>query len=167
MSSLINLKSLACALMMRMHGCSKHARPVHAPRRRLPAAAAALTPCACCARAQMVVTSCWLTLKEVALLLGALARHAPPSPDAAPGSSFFDAAQLGGVGERLMHLMGVIKHNGAVEKAQTGYIALAQRCAMASSSSGILHLLRCSACPTVSLRAWLVQPQALLHEFAD
>jgi hypothetical protein len=76
----------------------------------------------------MVVTGCWLTLKEVALLLGALARQAPLPPDASPGASFFDAGQLGHVGERLMHFMGVIKHNGAVEKAQTGYIALAERC---------------------------------------
>ena len=79
---------------------------------------------------QVIVTGCWLTLKEVALLLGALARHAPVgAPGAPPGACFFEPGQLGAMGERLMHFMGVIKHNGAVEKAQTGYISLAERCA--------------------------------------
>ncbi len=76
------------------------------------------------------MTGCWLTLKEVALLLGCLAREAPLSRDEAPESSFFDAVQLGGMGERLIHCMGVIKHNGAVEKAQAGFIALSERCAL-------------------------------------
>lgn len=58
-------------------------------------------------------------------------RHAPVAPaGASPAACFFDAGQLGAMGERLMHFMGAIKHNGAVEKAQTGYIALAERCAL-------------------------------------
>lgn len=85
---------------------------------------------------QVIVTGCWLTLKEVALLLGSLARHAPLAADAAPEAAFFDAAQLGAMGERLMHFMGVIKHNGAVEKAQFGYIALLERHADLDTCSG-------------------------------
>lgn len=76
---------------------------------------------------QVMVTGCWLTLKEVALLLGSLAREAPLAKKDNPEASFFDAQQLGNMGERLMHFMGVIKHNGAVEKAQAGFIALADR----------------------------------------
>ncbi len=66
-------------------------------------------------------------MKEVALLLGSLAREAPLAKKDSPDSSFFDAQQLAGMGERLMHFMGVIKHNGAVEKAQAGFIALSDR----------------------------------------
>ena len=77
--------------------------------------------------AQVIVTGCWLTLKEVALLLGCLAREAPLSRDEAPELSFFDPVLLAGMGDRLMHFMGVIKHNGAVEKAQAGFIALSER----------------------------------------
>ncbi len=75
----------------------------------------------------MIVTGCWLTLKEVALLLGCLAREAPLSRDDTPDMSFFDPVLLASMGERLMHFMGVIKHNGAVEKAQAGFIALTER----------------------------------------
>ncbi|BDA45482.1 probable thyroid adenoma-associated protein homolog [Coccomyxa sp. Obi] len=78
-------------------------------------------------RAQVIVTGCWLTLKEVALLLGCLAREAPLSRDDTPEMSFFDPVLLASMGERLMHFMGVIKHNGAVEKAQAGFIALTER----------------------------------------
>ncbi len=73
------------------------------------------------------MTGCWLTLKEVALLLGCLAREAPLSRDDTPELSFFDPGLLASMGERLMHFMGVIKHNGAVEKAQAGIIALTER----------------------------------------
>jgi hypothetical protein len=75
----------------------------------------------------MIVTGCWLTLKEMALLLGCLAREAPLAKQDKPEQSFFEAQQLATMGERLMHFMGVIKHNGAVEKAQAGFIALSER----------------------------------------
>lgn len=75
----------------------------------------------------MVVTGCWLTVKEASLLLGALVREAPVAKTGAAEASLLEARQLTDVGEQLMHYMGVVKHNGAVEKAQAGFIALCDR----------------------------------------
>lgn len=75
----------------------------------------------------MVVTGCWLTVKEASLLLGSLAREAPIAKAGAASVSLFEAQQLAEVGRQLMHFMSVIKHNGAVEKAQSGFIALCDR----------------------------------------
>ena len=74
---------------------------------------------------QMVVTGCWLTVKEASLLLGSLAREVPIAK--AGAVSLFEPKQLTEIGEQLTHYMGVIKHNGAVEKAQAGFIALCDR----------------------------------------
>ena len=76
---------------------------------------------------QVVVTSCWLTVKEASLLLGSLVRDAPVAKVGASSQSLFEAQQLTEVGKQLMHYMGVVKHNGAVEKAQAGFIALCER----------------------------------------
>jgi hypothetical protein len=77
---------------------------------------------------QMVVTGCWLTVKEASLLLGSLAREAPVAKAGSASTPLFDPQQLAEVGRQLMHYMSVIKHNGAVEKAQAGFIALCDRC---------------------------------------
>lgn len=93
------------------------------------------------------MTGCWLTLKEVALLLGCLAREAPLWRDDTPELSFFDPVLLASMGERLMHFMGVIKHNGAVEKAQAGFIALTERHAYNLTFHGILWTYCCNRDP--------------------
>ncbi len=84
-------------------------------------------PCSVVVAVQVVVTGCWLTVKEASLLLGSLVREAPVAKVGAKGESLFEAQQLTEFGEQLMHYMGVVKHNGAVEKAQAGFIALCER----------------------------------------
>ena len=76
---------------------------------------------------QMVVTGCWLTVKEASLLLGSLASEAPIAKAGSGTAPLLAPAQLAEVGRQLMRFMGVIKHSGAVEKAQTGFIALCDR----------------------------------------
>ena len=77
--------------------------------------------------AQMVVTGCWLTVKEASLLLGSLASEAPIAKAGSGAAPLLAPAQLAEVGRELMRFMGVIKHSGAVEKAQAGFIALCDR----------------------------------------
>ena len=73
------------------------------------------------------MTGCWLTVKEASLLLGSLVREAPIAKTGTTEESLFNPQQLTEVGRQLMHYMGVVKHNGAVEKAQAGFIALCER----------------------------------------
>ena len=75
----------------------------------------------------MVVTGCWLTVKEASLLLGSLASEAPIAKAGSGTAPLLAPAQLAEVGRQLMRFMGVIKHSGAVEKAQAGFIALCDR----------------------------------------
>ena len=76
---------------------------------------------------QMVVTGCWLTVKEASLLLGSLASEAPLAKAGSGAAPLLAPAQLAEVGRELIRFMGVIKHSGAVEKAQAGFIALCDR----------------------------------------
>ena len=73
------------------------------------------------------MTGCWLTVKEASLLLGSVVREAPIAKTGASDPSLFESQQLTEIGEQLMHYMAVVKHNGAVEKAQAGFIALCER----------------------------------------
>ena len=73
------------------------------------------------------MTGCWLTVKEASLLVGSLVREAPIAKTGSADESLFKPQQLTEVGRQLMHYMGVVKHNGAVEKAQAGFIALCER----------------------------------------
>ena len=81
----------------------------------------------CLLDAQMVVTGCWLTVKEASLLLGSLASEAPIAKAGSGAAPLLAPTQLAEVGRELMRFMGVIKHSGAVEKAQAGFIALCDR----------------------------------------
>ena len=78
--------------------------------------------------AQVVITGCWLTMKEVSLLTGALFRHVP-----LPGGLEFRSGkpvaadevvlalpQVEALSENVVRLMLTAKHNGTVEKAQQG-----------------------------------------------
>ena len=55
---------------------------------------------------QMVVTGCWLTVKEASLLLGSLAREVPIAKAGAASMSLFEPQQLTEIGEQLTHLYG-------------------------------------------------------------
>ena len=48
--------------------------------------------------------------------------------DATAASSLLDAEQLANVGERFQRYLAAIKHQGAIDKTQAGFIALAARC---------------------------------------
>ena len=86
-------------------------------------------------KAQMVVTACWLTMKEVSLLTGELARAVPlPGGAGSRGDSddqsdegMLDPAQLKAAGAHLMKVLLVMKHNGAIEKTRVGLTCLGER----------------------------------------
>lgn len=103
---------------------------------------------------QLVNTACWTTLKEVAALTAALAQRVPlphggvgsscggaaggeptagsqqagsrpPSPG--QGIGLLSVAQLDAAGSLLVDLLLALKHNGAVDKVQTGLSLLTAR----------------------------------------
>ena len=59
-------------------------------------------PCSVVVAVQVVVTGCWLTVKEASLLLGSLVREAPVAKVGAKGESLFEAQQLTEFGEQLI-----------------------------------------------------------------
>jgi hypothetical protein len=86
-------------------------------------------------KAQMVVTACWLTMKEVSLLTGELARVVPlpggGNSRALGGdekdAGLLDPSQLKAAGEHLLRTLLVMKHNGAIEKTRVGLTSLGER----------------------------------------
>ena len=88
-------------------------------------------------KAQTIVTACWLTMKEVSLLTGELARVVPlpgganrhGDGDAArdADAGLLDPSQLKAAGERLIRTILVMKHNGAIEKTRVGLACLGER----------------------------------------
>jgi hypothetical protein len=79
-------------------------------------------------RAQMIVTACWLTMKEVSLVIGELARRVEfdggSFSDA--GDGLLDHAQLRDAGNRLLTTLLTLKHNGAIEKTLVGLTCLGE-----------------------------------------
>ena len=82
-------------------------------------------------RAQMIVTACWLTMKEVSLVIGELARRVDVDgfsdgdfSDA--GDGLLDHAQLRDAGNRLLTTLLTLKHNGAIEKTLVGLTCLGE-----------------------------------------
>ncbi|KAG6541059.1 hypothetical protein Mapa_017546 [Marchantia paleacea] len=95
---------------------------------------------------QIVMVGCWLSVKEVSLLLGTIARAVP-----LPGTSEFqdrreengnaqtgnvdingsnvmlDGKQLEAIGSHFLQVLLSMKHNGAIDKTRTGFIALCDR----------------------------------------
>jgi len=100
-------------------------------------------------RAQVVMTAAWLSMKEVSLLLGALAVGAPPR--------LLPPSALAVAGASLVDLLLVTKHNGVVDKARQG---LAQLAAQLLTQRGAACDLVCAATPA----AWA---QALLTRLED
>ena len=86
-------------------------------------------------KAQMVVTACWLTMKEVSLLTGELARVVPIPGGAnsralggeEKDAGLLDPSQLKAAGEHLLRTLLVMKHNGAIEKTRVGLTSLGER----------------------------------------
>ena len=70
-------------------------------------------------RAQVLMTAAWLASKEVALLIGALAWHAP--------SRVLPPRLLVQAGDQLVDMLLVTKHNGVVDKTRSGLAQLAAR----------------------------------------
>jgi hypothetical protein len=100
---------------------------------------------------QLLITACWTSVKEVSLLIGTLARRLPlpgaglqqqqqqqldASSDAAAAvnsstssssSDMLQPQQLAQLGDLLLSLLLSMKHNGAVEKSQPGFLWLAEQ----------------------------------------
>lgn len=119
---------------------------------------------------QLLISSCWMTWKEASLLIGTLAYRLPlprnygyssstgeavSQPDAAPSTSgqrcrsqqqLLECQQLECLGALQLSMLLCMKHNGAVEKSQAGFIALVER--LLESPEPCLNLLP---------RAWLAR----------
>jgi|TARA_B110000977_G_scaffold90099_1_gene119696 hypothetical protein len=94
-------------------------------------------------KAQMIVTACWLTMKEISLVIGEIARRVPlPGGDGSRSVSLsgddVDAShdmeqgllnpdQLKRAGDRLLSTLLTLKHNGAIEKTLVGLTCLGER----------------------------------------
>ncbi|KAF6263138.1 putative death-receptor fusion protein-domain-containing protein [Scenedesmus sp. NREL 46B-D3] len=93
---------------------------------------------------QLLITACWTSIKEVSLLIGTLARRLPlpgasssshaangRAPqhlsDASSNSDILQPQQLAHLGDLLLSLLLSMKHNGAVEKSQPGFLWLAEQ----------------------------------------
>lgn len=99
-------------------------------------------------KAQMITTACWLTMKEVSLTIGELARGVPVDDE-----TLLDPAALKACGEHLLHVLLSMKHNGAIEKTRVGLTCLGER--LLRSSDATL-----SALP----KAWLAELFERLEE---
>lgn len=120
---------------------------------------------------QLLTTACWTSVKEVFLLFGTLARRLPLPDDGSNSSSRVDGAQsnaaaaggtgtsssgllqahqLAAMGDMQLSLLLSMKHNGAVEKSQAGFLWLCER--LLQSSAAVLH-----SCPRVWLNRCLEQ----------
>ncbi|KAG1680341.1 hypothetical protein FOA52_015431 [Chlamydomonas sp. UWO 241] len=96
--------------------------------------------------AQVAMSACWTSIKEMSLVAGALANGAPLATATSGGSGSSAAAGSGGgsdapttatavltagqlsqLGGLLLRLLLALKHNGAVEKATMGLSAIASR----------------------------------------
>lgn len=98
---------------------------------------------------QMVMVGCWLSVKEVSLLLGTIARVVPlpgspstpkadqrekeptpghpSSPESFQSSPMLDGKQLEAIGSHFVQVLLSMKHNGAIDKTRTGFTALSDR----------------------------------------
>lgn len=97
---------------------------------------------------QLLISGCWTSWKETALLIGTLARRLPlptSGDDSSGGSSssankpgeqqqgggrqpeILQVQQLARMGGLMLELLQSMKHNGAVEKSVPGFMALAER----------------------------------------
>ncbi|DBB01023.1 TPA: hypothetical protein ACH3X1_000923 [Trebouxia sp. C0004] len=88
-------------------------------------------------QAQVILTGCWLTMKEVSLLMGSLATYAPLPAMLGSNRSqehMLEPQQLADMGSGFLHILTTMKHNGAIDKTQAGFTALVQRILLEASS---------------------------------
>ena len=78
--------------------------------------------------AQTITTACWLTMKEVSLLIGELSRAVPGDDE-----TLLEPASLKACGEHLLHVLLSMKHNGAIEKTRVGLVCLGERLLQSSN----------------------------------
>jgi len=69
-------------------------------------------------KAQVITTACWLTVKEASLLTGDIV---------ASSVDVFSPEAIKSAGERLMKVLFVVKHTGALEKTRIGMTAICSR----------------------------------------
>ncbi|KAL0046958.1 hypothetical protein WJX82_002976, partial [Trebouxia sp. C0006] len=87
-------------------------------------------------QAQVILTGCWLTMKEVSLLMGSLATYAPlPAVHGSNNSQehMLEPQQLADMGSAFLRILTTMKHNGAIDKTQAGFTALVQRILLEAS----------------------------------
>jgi len=78
--------------------------------------------------AQTITTACWLTMKEVSLLIGELSRAVPGDDE-----TLLEPASLKACGDHLLHVLLSMKHNGAIEKTRVGLVCLGERLLQSSN----------------------------------
>ena len=78
--------------------------------------------------AQTITTACWLTMKEVSLLIGELSRAVPGDDE-----TLLEPTSLKACGEHLLHVLLSMKHNGAIEKTRVGLVCLGERLLQSSN----------------------------------
>ena len=78
--------------------------------------------------AQTITTACWLTMKEVSLLIGELSRAVPGDDE-----TLLEPTSLKSCGDHLLHVLLSMKHNGAIEKTRVGLVCLGERLLQSSN----------------------------------
>ncbi|XP_071494051.1 tRNA (32-2'-O)-methyltransferase regulator THADA-like [Diadema antillarum] len=68
---------------------------------------------------QLILSCCWLTLKESSLLMGALAKIAPPFGDAS--HNLLDKQQFELMSDCLVQILTKCRHKGALEGCKSGF----------------------------------------------
>jgi len=136
----------------------------------LPGGAALPEDAALGTRTQVVLTGCWLTVKEVSLLTGALGRFVPLPGGQSPSSG--QAVPEGGevlfpedvevLAENSLKIMLQVKHNGTVEKSRFGAMELVAGL-LRSSKSGLSSL---PASWVESLLERATQPRQSLNDIS-
>eukprot|EP00850_Spirogloea_muscicola_P002017 SM000007S20977 [mRNA] locus=s7:1355748:1369992:+ [translate_table: standard] len=102
---------------------------------------------------QMIMVGCWLSMKEVSLLLGTIVRRVPlpgseqeallhslrskglskqvrmeaKGKSSVQGLPLLNDAQLEEVGNHFLEVLLALKHNGAIDKTRYGFIAVIER----------------------------------------
>lgn len=81
---------------------------------------------ACDVTAQMVLTCCWRSMKEVALLLGTLCQLLPLQPVPESAAGLLTVQQVKEIGEYFKQHLLQSRHRGAFELAYTGFVKLTE-----------------------------------------
>ncbi|GAB4815827.1 hypothetical protein N2152v2_002873 [Parachlorella kessleri] len=77
-------------------------------------------------KAQVIITGCWLTMKECSLVLATIVRSVPLSGSEA-AHALLSVGQVKAVGDHFVDTLCHMKHNGAIDKTQAGFLAVCER----------------------------------------